>query len=250
MDDLENLSRRERRKLFREQKQDREEVRERTGSAVKWVVILVIVAAVGFGGWWFYKEITKPLPGQEIPDMGRNHTTDISGVTYNSDPPTSGPHFPVWAKRGLYDRVISDGHLVHSLEHGYVVASYNCDELKSQMSNVKTEESEATESAKPLTQMTVGVSGTMSFFTPQNPPPVEVELSESFKSEECKKLVSDLWGLVDGWDRVIVVPRPGMDTKIGLTGWGRIEELGGFDRERIKSFLSAFHNRGPERTRE
>ena len=74
--------------------------------------------------------VTKPLPGEIVADMGRDHVTDIAGITYSSNPPTSGPHFPVWAKKGVYDRLMSDGYLIHSLEHGYVVISYDCSNEK------------------------------------------------------------------------------------------------------------------------
>lgn len=233
----ENLTRRERRKLFREEKRDERVRKVNTGGLVKWAIILLMIAVLIYFLWWFVREVTKPLPGVEFVDLGRGHITDITDVRYNSDPPTSGPHFPVWAKKGVYDRVLSDGHLLHSLEHGYVVISYNCDYPTS-----------TTYSYPPLTKMTVGVSGTMSFFTPDNPPPVEVPLPESFKSDECKKLVDNLWNTAKGWERVILVPRPGMDSKIALTAWRHLEKMNEFDEAKIQTFVSYYHNKGPEKT--
>src|SRR3990172_396851 len=91
-----------------------------------WIAIIIVVGLLLF---WFAKSATKPLPGEFIADQGRNHITDIYGVTYSSNPPTSGPHFPTWAGRGVYNQILSDGYLIHSLEHGYVVISYDCSKL-------------------------------------------------------------------------------------------------------------------------
>ena len=54
---------------------------------------------------------------------------DSDPGTYNSDPPTSGPHYPEEAQAGFYDTNIYQypaGYLVHNLEHGYIIFWYNC----------------------------------------------------------------------------------------------------------------------------
>lgn len=94
-----------------------------------WILIIGILA---LGGWWLWQGGSRPLPGEKIEDMGAEHVADISNAQYNSNPPTSGPHFGVWAKKGVYDRVISDGYLIHSMEHGYVIVSYNCGKTNKQ----------------------------------------------------------------------------------------------------------------------
>lgn len=263
-DNLEDLSRRERRKILREQEKGQKEGRGVARKLGYLIGGLAVVAAVGAGIWWLYNEATKPLPGQIVADLGAEHTTNISDVTYNSNPPTSGKHFPVWAKGGVYDRVISDGHLLHSLEHGYVVISYNCSQpITNHQSLItpifahETEEPheepvDASPSGefKPLTRMTVQPQGSMSWVTVNNPPPVEVELPESFKSDQCKKLVDDLSSFLKDFDRLIIVPRLNLDALVALTAWGRIDTLDKFDSQRIKIFIAAFHNKGPEKTTE
>lgn len=210
--------------------------------------------------------------------MGNNHVVDLTGITYNSNPPTSGPHFPVWAKGGVYDRVISDGHLIHSLEHGYIVISYDCEkevsstpfdktqgypersrtDSKYQVPNVYAHEGEkidipegaeeaATESGD-LLHMKVGLSGEMSAFTPENAPAPEVVLPDVFGDQECKDIVSNLSSFLNDWERIIIVPRLGMDTKIALTAWGRIMKIDQFDKGSVESFIRVFHNQGPEKT--
>jgi hypothetical protein len=47
-------------------------------------------------------------------------------VQYSSNPPTSGPHYPVWAAFKTYAAPVPRGFYVHDLEHGAVVITYNC----------------------------------------------------------------------------------------------------------------------------
>lgn len=195
---------------------------------------LATTAAIGGFAVWAYLQASKPLPGEAVATMGREHVTDISKVSYNSNPPTSGPHFPVWAKRGVYDRMVSDGYLIHSLEHGYVVISYQCNKEQS--------------IGDKLRQMKIAASGEMTFFTPENPPAVEVELPQSFQSQACKNLVSQLSTLLSDYHRLIVVPRVNLDTQIAVTAWGRILKLQALDLAKIREFANAFHNAGPEQT--
>jgi len=52
-----------------------------------WLAVFILVGALGY---WIYKGITKPLPGQAVADKGREHVTDIFGKEYSSWPPFSG----------------------------------------------------------------------------------------------------------------------------------------------------------------
>jgi hypothetical protein len=54
------------------------------------------------------------------------HVTACSDVTYATNPPSSGPHYPVWADYGVYDFALPRGFWVHNLEHGSVVVTYHC----------------------------------------------------------------------------------------------------------------------------
>lgn len=72
------------------------------------------------------------LPGMHFPDLGQEHVSVGTLVTYNSNPPTSGPHYPYPAGWGIYKNPPADEFLVHNLEHGGVIISYNPNQIKGQ----------------------------------------------------------------------------------------------------------------------
>lgn len=59
---------------------------------------------------------------------GATHVALCSELTYDTDPPSGGDHYPDWAAFTTYDFAVPQGFLVHSLEHGAVVLWYNCPE--------------------------------------------------------------------------------------------------------------------------
>ncbi len=70
----------------------------------------------------FEKEIT--LDVQEFKDQGTEHISESGLFEYNSNPPTSGPHYgqaPAW---GFYEEPIDDESAIHAIEHGGVWVSY------------------------------------------------------------------------------------------------------------------------------
>jgi len=59
---------------------------------------------------------------QSPPDKGRDH---VSGpITYDQQPPTSGPHNPAPLNAGVYNSPQPENHMVHSLEHGAIEIYY------------------------------------------------------------------------------------------------------------------------------
>jgi len=65
-------------------------------------------------------------PGRKMPDRGDDHVPEGTRVTYREYPPTSGPHWPRWAKWGIYAEAVPEEAFVHNLEHGGVVILYRC----------------------------------------------------------------------------------------------------------------------------
>lgn len=49
-------------------------------------------------------------------------------TTWNSNPPSSGDHYPVWAAFREYTAPVPRPYLVHDLEHGAVLLLYKCDQ--------------------------------------------------------------------------------------------------------------------------
>lgn len=65
-------------------------------------------------------EVVVPqIPGTHV-NPGEPH------AKYNSNPPTSGPHYPAPATWGRYDTALPEETWIHNLEHGGIVALYNC----------------------------------------------------------------------------------------------------------------------------
>src|SRR5207237_8043172 len=70
------------------------------------VTTAVVIVAVTVG--YFAYRAAANLPGAQLPDQGDLHipTEDSPREPYNSAPPTSGPHLPYIAARGLHPRPI------------------------------------------------------------------------------------------------------------------------------------------------
>lgn len=135
----------------RELRQERER-KNRRRSTLLWggvaVAALAVVAVVIWSG-------ARPLAGVAVPVEGADHVEDGADPgPYNSNPPTSGTHFPSTFDAGFYDEEDAaagppypEGYLVHNLEHGYVIFWYNCslldsaacDEMKAQIQGVLEE---------------------------------------------------------------------------------------------------------------
>ena len=123
------LTRKERRVLKRTEKQEKR-TQEKGKRGIKKMVLLVFgfIAIAGAVGAFFLfdPEGQAPQPdlAQTIPDEGRTHVNEGTRVQYQSNPPTSGDHWPVPLSDGIYDTEKPDEAAVHSLEHGRVWVSY------------------------------------------------------------------------------------------------------------------------------
>ena len=70
-----------------------------------------------------------PLPVPIMPS--RDHfppgvrIQDVAPDGYSTVPPTSGRHWPAWSACGFFNHPLPDELLVHNLEHGNIIVSYN-----------------------------------------------------------------------------------------------------------------------------
>ncbi len=137
-------------------------------------------------------------PGERIPIQGADHIADgQSHPPYNSDPPTSGPHYINPLDAGFYDTPQLDERLVHNLEHGHIVIAYDCSRLAD--------------------------------------------------CETTKQQLRGIFDSYDGW-KMVVVPRQNKDAALALTAWGWLDKMDSFDGARIRKFIDAWRDKGPERT--
>jgi len=77
-------------------------------------------------GTWMVVD-ARAETGRRMPDEGQQHVPEGTPVTYGHSPPTSGPHWPRWARWDVYAREVPPEIWVHNLEHGGIVILYRCD---------------------------------------------------------------------------------------------------------------------------
>lgn len=241
MDTNPQLSKKERIRLKHEGEKMRFVREERNKKLVKWGIWVVVGLLIAGGFWWVIAESSKPLPGRAVKDLGRGHIPVTEKVIYNSNPPTSGKHYAEWTKAGIYDQPVADGHLVHSLEHGYIIISYNCERNVSRVPRVPWvslgEIAYAHETDEPHEEPAT---------------PSAVVTGEAWNSGACatlKKQLADIANEQKLW-KLIVMPRENLDVPLALTAWGRIEKLQSVDKAKITAFIDAFRDKGPEKTME
>lgn len=81
---------------------------------------------IGAGVYWYLGAAENvPTNAVKVSIMNRDHVSGTEGITYNSNPPTSGPHFSEWENEWkFYDTELAMGGLVHNMEHGGIVVFY------------------------------------------------------------------------------------------------------------------------------
>ena len=129
---MEALSRKERRKAVRQAKREqgqKEKEKQQRAARLRTLLLGLIGLVILTGaGYWAYDRWTAGSPGEFVPSLGNRHVapTEMGLVTYNSDPPTSGPHLPYIASWGVSETSIPKELQVHNLEDGGVLVQYNC----------------------------------------------------------------------------------------------------------------------------
>lgn len=98
----------------------------RLNKFAKRLILLLIVAAAGYGIFKGIGLLMAGKPGQAVAIQGRTHIRKESAhPPYNSIPPTSGWHYgDAEAAWGVHEDPIPDEVQVHNLEHGGVLIQY------------------------------------------------------------------------------------------------------------------------------
>ena len=113
-----------------EEKQSRVEaaIRRKTMRRIFYTALAVfIVGGAIWVGVWYSGRYSRSLPGQFFPDEGQEHVALDYQFIYNSNPPSSGPHYGSPANWGVYDYEVNDKIFIHNLEHGGIWISYRPD---------------------------------------------------------------------------------------------------------------------------
>ena len=194
-------------------KRNRELSPQRIKRWLKPLIILVALFAVGYLFVLLLGAIGG-RPGYAVADQGRGHIEEQHCTPhYNSSPPTSGCHSLNKVPYGVHDEPIPAELQVHNLEHGSAIIQYRPSGI-------------------------IGVGDTL--------------------AQDLQSLVNRLRNADPRYCRLIVAPypfpfslpnRPQEETSpkvIALTAWGRMDLLDQFDEGRIKKFVDAFINQGPE----
>jgi len=93
-----------------------------------WVTSIIVIGFIAYGVVLYINPSTQTNtnnPGKSFSILNSNHIKiGASHLPYNSNPPTSGQHYAVPAKWGIYEHELPDEQVVHNLEHGGIWISY------------------------------------------------------------------------------------------------------------------------------
>ena len=101
---------------------------------------------------------------------------------YSTTPPTSGRHWDGWVQCGWYTEAVPDERIVHNMEHGNIILSYNLTD-QAQIDELK----DAYES--------IGLANRWGVARPYNPAP-DAEGNDRFPEGT---IALTTWGVIDKW---------------------------------------------------
>lgn len=108
--------------------------------------IVLLTLIIIFGGIWLSgkkgtensEKLSKSMMGEKMVDEGAQHVArGATHLAYNSNPPTSGPHWTGVAGPGIKDEPVADELVLHSMEHGAAVVWYRDDLEQSEVDKIK-----------------------------------------------------------------------------------------------------------------
>ena len=104
------------------------------------VLVPVVIAVVVLGFFILrtplgFSQSDDPLMGDAV-DSGRaSHVPDGTLTARPPQPPTGGPHYVVPQSPGVYDEPLTEGNVIHALEHGLIWISYHPDQVTPEQLN-------------------------------------------------------------------------------------------------------------------
>lgn len=159
-----------------------------------------------------------PIVIDSPPLLESPHVAIDTPVTYNSNPPSSGPHYPIWAAFREYDQPVDRRYYVHDLEHGAVVIAYNC------QAAAAPADGGASDAGVAACESTVASLRAAIAALPDDP----LCASEGVRV------------------RAILTPDPLLDVPIAAAAWGFIYRAQCLDGPSLVAFLKSNYGQGPE----
>jgi hypothetical protein len=147
-----------------------------------------------------------PVEIDEEPLLDAPHVPIPSNINWNSNPPSSGPHYPYWAAYQAYTEPVPRGYYVHDLEHGAIVLLYNC----------------ATSSCTDTVAALQSVSDSL----PDDP--LCTQLGEGVRV------------------RTVITPDPLIDVPVAAAAWGWVYKAQCVDLPTLKAFALDHYAHSPE----
>lgn len=101
--------------------------RAKTMKRILWISFFVLLAGgLAYAAVYFGKSApgSGDGPGESFPSQGQDHVPLRTPFAYNSNPPSSGPHYASQANWGIYDYEVLDQIFLHNLEHGGIWIAY------------------------------------------------------------------------------------------------------------------------------
>lgn len=141
--------------------------------------------------------------------MSARHVSECTPLPDEPRPPAGGDHYSSWAAFQSYDFPIARGFLIHALEHGAIVFTYNCPEgCADEVAEVR-----ALIDAQPPDPLCYGT-------TTSDGSPIE--------------------------QRAVLAPDPTLDVRWGVSAWGYTLRASCVDSAAFTQFYSDHYGKSPE----
>ena len=193
------------------------------------VALLVPVLPFNFGrfgsGLGSADEVQAGIGEAVAAQEDRTHFPDswtiadvTEGAGYTTTPPTSGRHWDGWVQCGFYTSPVPDERIVHNMEHGNIIVSYNLadqaqiDELRNVFN-------------------AIGKTNQWGVARPYNPGTTDDAGNELFPEGA---IALTTWGVIDKWN-------------VREVDDANNYQIIGIDKKRIERFFDAYSGKlGPE----
>lgn len=160
------------------------------------------------------------------PLLPAEHVPIDTPVDYDSNPPSSGPHYPIWAAYQSYVVPVDRRYYVHDLEHGAIVLVYNC----------------------AVGDAGAGVTDDAAV------------LDDGGGPGPCPEVAAELQAIVDAFPndpkcdpsalqprvRFVLTPDPLLDVPVAAAAWGWTYKASCVDPATLAAFARDHYDQGPE----